>query len=77
LTSHLESFGLSFLSLTTVADDVISFSSFCLRLWKSSGRRGVARDCATTLRSGVVDRLRTATQKTFRWRCTIRYDRRV
>jgi len=35
---HLESFGVNFRSLTTVPDDVISFSSFCLRLWKSSRR---------------------------------------
>jgi len=34
--SHLESFGVNFRSLTTVPDDVISCSSFCLRLWKSS-----------------------------------------
>jgi len=43
LNLHVESFSVNFRSLTTVPDDVISFSSFCLRLWKSSGRRSSAR----------------------------------
>ena len=49
---HFESFGASFWSLTTAEDDVISFSSFCLRLWKSSGRRCAGRGGTVTLRSG-------------------------